>query len=505
MNTGDQVYISYPSAVHYKTKQAAQAGKKSGAINHLLWGDWAKIEVVSSPWFKIRCRRQSGWVHRDNLQQQRLLEVNFVDIGQGDGCHIQTPDDRAMVIDAGEADNMYRFLRWRFGKFIRPFKFESFVVTHPDKDHYYGFRHFLQDKKVHIEKLFHNTIVEQVTAGKSSLGKTRKIGRKKHLTGLVIKQDTLKTIVNSKARRGRRLYPNMLKQALDSGRVGKITGLLASQDLQQAIYFPGFSPADNRGMTLKLLGPMPTTINNTNSLPTFGSNGKTKNGHSIILLLEIGHIRMLLGGDLNEPSQDYLLERYTGLDAHPHSPEDIALLINEARKHFEVDVAKACHHGSAHVAPNFLRATNPLITVISSGNNESHSHPRPDTLGMVGKLSRSDRPFIFSTELNRSSSEHIKHPNRVRAELKQAIKKETRIMHDPDISAAKRKQAEKRLDKHLEIIQRSVANYGMINVRTDGKKMIVAQRLEVERSKAVRWDIYPYYTDSHGRLHYQHD
>ncbi len=42
---------------------------------------------------------------RSDLQDERLLEVNFVDIGQGDGTFIVTPDDRFMLIDAGESDN----------------------------------------------------------------------------------------------------------------------------------------------------------------------------------------------------------------------------------------------------------------------------------------------------------------------------------------------------------------------------------------------------------------
>ena len=61
-----------------------------------------------------------------------------------------------------------------------------------------------------------------------------------------------------------------------------------------------------------------------------------------------------------------------------------------------------------------------------------------------------------------------------------------------------------RLDEHLTVIERSVANYGMINVRTDGNRLIVAQRLERQRSKSKRWDIYLFESDDRGRLHYVH-
>ena len=505
MNVGDQVYIGYPSAVQFGTKGAAGSTKGTKPVNQLLWGDWARIDKIDGKWVNIRSRGHSGWVRKENLQTNRLLEVNFVDIGQGDGCHIQTPQDKAIVIDAGEGDNMYRFLRWRFGKFAQKFTFESFIISHPDKDHYLGFAPLLEHDKVHVGTIHHNTIVEQVSGGKSTLGTEKKVGRTKYLTGLVQTMDELKKITKSAARRGGRLYPNMLRTAVDSGRVKDVVGLLASIDWRTPLYLPGYSPQDNRGMTVKLLGPVPQELTpGKPGLPKIGNTGVTKNGHSVVLLLEIGNIKMLLGGDLNEPSQKYLMEHYTGLDPDPKSPTEMEILVAEGRKHLEVDIAKACHHGSAHVSPSFLQATNPLATVISSGDNEPHSHPRPDTLGIIGKYSRSDRPLIFSTELARSGNESIKHPNLVRRELRKQIDKEMAILNDPAATAAQKKKADERLDKQLTIIERSVANYGMINVRTDGDHLIIAQRLERQRSKSKRWDIYTFESDERGRLHYVH-
>jgi beta-lactamase superfamily II metal-dependent hydrolase len=504
MQVGDIRFIAYPDAVHYGEagEQSATRGKK--AINQLLWGDYTKVLALDGNWIKIRARGRNGWVRRERLQENRLLEVNFVDIGQGDGCHIQTPDDRALVIDAGEGDNMYRFLRWRFGRFARPFTFENFIISHPDSDHYYGFRHLFEDGNVRVEKLFHNGLVEQKLGGKKTLGTEVRVGRTRYVTGLVRTLGDLKAVTDDDGRRASYWYPNMLKLAANSGRVGDICSVLAPSGWQDKSYLPGFAPGDNRGFCLRVLGPVPSLSPGEAGLPWLGSAGETKNGHSVVLLLEIGNIRMLLGGDLNEPSQEYLLEHYTGLSAHPRSADDERLLVEEARKTFEVDVAKACHHGSAHVSPLFLQATNPLATIISSGDAEPHSHPRPDTLGLVGRFSRGARPLIFSTELARSGNEHIKHPNQVRRELKAKMAAEYRVLHDPLSSAADRQKAEDRLEQHLEVIQRSVANYGMINVRTDGTRMIVAQRLEQERSKAKRWDIYALEPDDRGRLEFRH-
>ncbi|MDH5398970.1 MAG: hypothetical protein OEX02_12545 [Cyclobacteriaceae bacterium] len=505
MQVGDQMFISYPSAVQYKTKGNDTDTKGKTGINQLIWGDWARIDRLSGNWVEVFSRRKTGWVRKEQLQTDRLLEVNFVDIGQGDGCHIQTPQDRAIVIDAGEEDNMYRFLRWRFGKFSSPFKFESFIMSHPDKDHYYGFKHLFEDKHVHVEKVYHNTIIEQVKGGKSTLGSEVKIGKKKYLNSLVQTLNELKAITESAAKRGRRLYPNMLNDAIKSGRVEDVIGLLASDDYKQSKYMDGYSPDDQNGFTMKLLGPVPKKLDNGKLvLPKFSSTGYTKNGHSVVILLEIGSIKMLLGGDLNEPSQEYLLEHYTGLDPQPRTPEEEEFLVNEGKKYFGVDVVKACHHGSAHILPAFLKATNTLVTVVSSGDNEPHSHPRPDTLGLLGKFSRSERPLIFSTELARSGNEHIKHPNIVRRELRTDIDKYSAIINNPNATASQKQKASDKLEEKLEVIQRTVSNYGMINIRTDGHKMIIAQRLERERSKSKRWDIYQFEVDVHGRLKYVH-
>ncbi len=504
MQIGDTVFVGYPHCVHWKERGGVNETRGKKPINHLLWGDYARVTDVEDDWIQIRTRGDTGWVRRGDLQTNRILEVNFVDVGQGDGAHIQTPDDRALVVDAGEKDNMFRFLRWRFGRFENPFTFESMVITHPDKDHYYGFTDLFAHPNVNIESVFHNGIVEQVQGGKSTLGTEGKpVGAtKKHITGLVRNLADLKQITDNDAACGGRLYPNMMKMAVDSGRVGDITAVFASQDSGLPAYLPGFAPIDNRGMVIKVLGPLPALFGGQPALPKFGSTGETKNGHSIVLQIEIGEIRIQLGGDLNDASQDYLLERYTGLKHPPHSAAEEDNIVEAARPFFEADITKACHHGSPHVAPAFLRAVNPLVTVVSSGDNEPHAHPRPDTLGMIGRYGRGERPLIFSTELARSSAEKIKHPNLVREELRADLAKNEAVLVDATATQAQKDKAEENIQNALGVIERSVANYGMINLRTDGQKVIMAQRLERKRSKKVRWDIHAFETDQNGALRY---
>jgi len=103
-------YAACPSAFVYKNP-----GDREEKIDHLLWGDYVRfLGPEQAEWAEVRVRGKNGWMRKEETQEQRLLEVNFVDIGQGDGCFIVTPDDKFILIDAGQEDNMFRFLRWRF-------------------------------------------------------------------------------------------------------------------------------------------------------------------------------------------------------------------------------------------------------------------------------------------------------------------------------------------------------------------------------------------------------
>ncbi|KRB57910.1 hypothetical protein [Flavobacterium sp. Root186] len=107
-----------------------------------------------------------------------------------------------------------------------------------------------------------------------------------------------------------------------------------------------------------------------------------------------------------------------------------------------------------------------MATVISSGDEEPHAHPRPDTLGTIGKYSRGKRSLIFSTELARST---------------------------PEFKLAAKQVATTPQEKQYK--ERLVTTYGMINLRTDGEKAIMAQKLEV-RAPRGEWDIHKFIYDS---------
>jgi hypothetical protein len=266
-------------------------------------------------------------------------------------------------------------------------------------------------------------------------------------------------------------------------------------------YMPGYGL--ERDLRLQILGPVvELDENDTPRLRWFGNVGKTKNGHSVVIRAQYRNVSLMLGGDLNIPAENLLLSHHTGLEAPPVSIEDHHTLLEAARKIFQVDIAKSCHHGSSDVSTIYLAATNPIATVISSGDNEPYSHPRADTLGMIGLYSRGSRPLIFSTELARSAAEAINHPHVLRNRLKEL---QQGIDKAPTETATDRRQKErliKQFDKLVGSINRSIAVYGAINVRTDGHKVVIAQKLERPRSLKQKWDIYRLEPQGNGPLRF---
>src|SRR5262245_4897173 len=118
----------------------------------------------------------------------------------------------------------------------------------------------------------------------------------------------------------------------------------------------------------------------------------------------------------------------------------------------------------------------------------------------IGRCSRSTRPLIFSTELARSSSERIKQPNKFRAELLELVK--AIVDKGTADDAAGVTAARTALEKKFLDIDRSVATYGAINLRTDGTRAVMAYKIERPRKPSQKWDIYRFEPGPDGRLMY---
>ncbi len=502
--------------------------------NHLLLGDW--LRVLKTPpengSIKVRARGDEGWLKADEFSEKRALEVNFVDIGQGDGCHIVTPDDDIILIDAGVGSNMNRFLSWRYNLRSRnvkrapdfegnepeqePWLIDHVVISHPDNDHYYGFLDVFENLKLKFDNIYHNGIVERPNGDQDAsldypddLGGYAKVDGKKYVWDIINTSKKMKDLIAD--------HPTTRKQFLSTVRACQenssgVTFKAVSLDIKKLQNESYMGPYDeNASISLRILGPLAEKITHQGEtrkcLRRLGNEGVTKNGHSVILKLQYDKLSIMLGGDLNTQSQDFLLQQYASVTTKASSLEKkvrklaakgdsmteseknsmkaaqakLDTIVSEARTVFECDVTKACHHGSSHFTDTFLRVINAAATVISSGDNESHSHPRPDALGAFGKHGRGDRPLIFSTELARSTREFtpiIKHFDALRDYIR-------RIEETDD--ADERKRLKREMEEKQD---RNVAVYGMITLRVLGDHVVMAQKLERPRDSGTKWDIH---------------
>ncbi|MFC3192842.1 ComEC/Rec2 family competence protein [Marinicella sediminis] len=502
------------------------------AANHLILGDYLRyLGETQGEWAKVKCRGDEGWLKQDWFAEQRLLEINFVDIGQGDGCHLVTPDDEVILIDAGEGkglggkggDNMARFISWRYNLRCRdehkpPFAIDHAVITHPDMDHYYGFYSLFCHPKLKINSISHNGIVERPLAGANQKDWFADLGRKippeprkktYHLWDTVTTHEAMNDLLDAHPTT-QKYYLKTLRGARENNPDIRFKFVDQSQK-----FFAKYN--HNHDLQLEVLAPITEDVTfngeTRDCLRKLGSESETKNGHSVVFKLKFGKLKVLLGGDLNARSQDYIAQYYSGIDTRMSDLEAeireireelisqelsiderkameqrldehrklLDLIITKTRGVFQCDIAKACHHGASDVLDSFLKAINPVATVISSGDQESHSHPRPDALGAFGKASRGHRPLIFSTELARSSHE-FSYPIKSYEKLK--------ALDAEKLAATTKKDKEAIQQKMEEFRDSNVARYGMITIRTDGERVIIAQKLEEERSAGQKWDIY---------------
>jgi beta-lactamase superfamily II metal-dependent hydrolase len=469
---------------------------KTTKVRDVRWGDFLDIlDQTPDGWSKIKWGIEELFIRTEHVVPTRPVELVFLDVGQGDGCLFVSAEtgtaERIMIIDAGEAENMFQFLNWRFGKFKEEFRFHAAIVTHSDQDHYKGFQAVFDHAKIKLDRVYHNGIAERT--GPELLGPSD--ATKRLLTGIIVSDADMRALYSDPAVRGGKLYPKLMHTALTSGRVNKVEMLSTMHGTKKngKTWVPQFAPGDGPSTTIEVLGPVPEGTVAEPRLRWFGdtigstarNEAKTKNGHSVILRLTVGHLNVLFGGDLNRPAEDHLLRHYGGIAA----TAPLATAVTAASARLGADVMKCCHHGAADVTDEFVNAVNPFAYVVSSGDEESHAHPRPDLLGRLGKLGRGAAPLILCTEILRSTREKGREED-----FKQLADLDERIDTLPDgpdkIDAQKERKA---LQDHIR--RRNVGVYGAITVRSDGAHMEISFRLEVPRGKQL-WQVYALHHDS---------
>jgi beta-lactamase superfamily II metal-dependent hydrolase len=502
-------YAKGPVSYLWRDVKSKETGKvKRTKVKQLLWGDWVRVTGTDAGdgWTTVSFGRKSYLMQSADLSETRVLEIIFLDVGQGDGAILTEPgshaNPRIVIVDAGKGDNMARFLKWRFQDFPEAADIHGCILTHPDNDHYQGFREIFRNPQIGIGHVWHNGIVER--PGDDRLGPASN----GYLTDILQTDAELGALMAEHAG-SNMTYLALLRAAKQNPKIGPIEALsaLRGERVGGRSYLPGFGPANPGHLTIEIIGPVeePDAAGKAR-LRQFGRSeaagsfdvGITKNGHSVVLKAMFNGFRVLLGGDLNRAAETFLTLHYGNAEVppplRPASDPRLAArndpaVIAAAADRLATDLMKSCHHGSSDVTEAFLRATEAAAFVISSGDEESHVHPRPDLLGLLGKHGRGRRPLLLSTELLRSTQERMD-PSPF--EKLQALEAKIEAELEAGAVADRQKIADWRKERaeiRKKIRYRTVGVYGAVNLRTDGETAIIAFRKEAGPA-TQRWFYY---------------
>lgn len=463
-------------------------------VCHLLWGDGVRFLPggKSGGRRKVKARGRIGWVTTKDLGGNSLLEFYFIDVGQGDGILIKTPDFRHVMIDGGfhryvqdTGKNAADFVDWKFVKDYgkKRIDLDAMIVSHCDADHYGGLSDLLDVSQsnelkasgVRVEKLYHAGLSWwRTSANGKTLGPSEPKNGQKFWTRLLDNRSSVKkAITTGPGNKLHGLWKKFFEIVYNTKRKsGQPTSIQRLSHLDQ--YVPGFAPGAQNQPTIRVLGPVEFKVNGKPAVRKFtGGNSKNTNGVSLLLRVDYGRTRVILTGDLNQASQTTLLDDYTG-----------------RRSEFQCDVAKSCHHGSEDISYRFLEAMRPAVTVISSGDNEGHDHPRPSVIAAsatTGYMELKDdklvTPLVYSTELARSVD--FGHPTKL--EEKDANGKTTNTLRGKALmrSVLHLKKTKRDYVKLEHALVVGGLIYGLVNIRTDGDRILCATMDE----KSKKWRI----------------
>lgn len=454
--------------------------KKENLVATLFWGDRVNIvpqrdgEHVVELWLrewdpkdgKYRWKKQlCALPPQAKFRQKPLLKVRFIDVGQGDATIIMTPKDKVVLVDGGEERHLLYYIQKAFSHVLRtgPLHCNAIVVTHGDADHFEGLTKLLEkDRKKGIEPLvtvdfvYHNGLVKRsTTKDLESFGEPQEENGTKYVK---VVEDLLEVPDHMMSDSFKRW-----KAAL--ARLKKHNATVKVKRLEFGIR-GAFDFLSDENIQIDVLGPITDDVKGKRMLrflkaPRGGlSASHTINGHSVVLKLTYRNVRFLFGADLNIISEERLLE--------------------EARKKnisLRSEILKVPHHGSDEFTPKIIEAIRPVVSVISSGDeNEAREyiHPRAGLVGSLGKFSREnvDKPLIYVTEMVAFFAK----------------------LGDITTTSKGGKKGSALIHNAYEKTQ-----FGIVHVRTDGKRVLVA----THSGRDDRKESYAFRVDPHGNIQFE--
>jgi len=446
-------------------------------IATLMWGDEIRVTGQDAKnyildWAQQKWEKQADGKTRPHWEffqaaipiktklcdTSAILKVRIVDVGVGDSAIIETPAKKMVIVDGGQTEALRQYMQKAWAYILRENSVpcEAMVITHGDLDHIVGFHELLSQRRfdeqnhltsepmLKVERIYHNGLVKRTGLDDDDPA----------LFGEYTTKDG-KQYIREIVEDPRSLPDNVLPKTMQDWKAdinfqaGKNPNLVCRNLLAgdaQAFQF-----TQNEGIAIEVLGPLTENIDGQELLPWLHkspnsnslSGSHTINGNSVILKLTYGQVRFFFGADLNRESELRLMNTYP-----------------KANGKLQAEVLKAPHHGSDDYVDEFFDFVQPVVSVISSGDDDpfyEHIHPRACMVGTLGRYSRAGvtRPLIFVTEMSAFFE-------KVGVAFITKAKKEKGVQV-PDAAT-----------EYLEPQTYKKTCHGIVHLRTDGKRVLVA-------------------------------
>nr|AQQ74478.1 hypothetical protein [uncultured bacterium] len=346
----------------------------------------------------------------------KLMRIWLINIGQGDSILIELPpslstamgnpagDPVEILVDGGgrpksDSDRARIFLHKLRGE--RP-TVEYMVLTHHDQDHIAGLTAVLLDPDIEVGRVYYNGLSAFrkgltgfipsnpgsgfVTGGKRVLGRFGSDGVLESPFVLADLPGLDQAFHGPPPERKPRLITEF--EAFAGAAIAKPVQLF-----RRAQFGDDSPDSFDRRLTRNRTSTRPAlkvqTLWPRAELLRYGGWGTTTNGNSVVFRLDYGDFSMLFTGDLNEQSGPGLVRHLA----------DAGL-----EDRLDVDVLKAPHHGSEHIAEEFIEhpRLKPVVSVASMGSEgfrlTGHKHPRDSTIRLLGGFDRFFSTYIHERE-----------------------------------------------------------------------------------------------------------
>ena len=324
--------------------------KKIKPSDYLTYAIVLIIIVIALFWYYYNKQEEersytalSGVFTGTTTSNSGVMQIHFIDIGQGDCIFIDFPDGKTMLIDSGnrgKGDDVVAYL-----KSIQVDKIDLLLATHTDADHIGGMKEVFAEYEV---EFCLRPFVYYSGDGRSDF------------------EDTFNMISTAKEVEycDTKTYKTFLDCILDENCGYEYFN--KDSDFTQKFTFDNAEYEYSADFMTPVL-----------EIPKIGYSDA--NNYSPIFLLKYGEFSIMFTGDAEEQVENELLTYYADIP--------------------DVDVLKVGHHGSeSSTSKEFLKRIKPEQSIIMCGDNATYNHPRQQTLDRLIEVTSE----IYRTDLQGS-------------------------------------------------------------------------------------------------------